>query len=279
MGGGGCARRGFPGLVLRLAAIGAARGGGGVSHLRERVRKLEKERKAVLKVLGAATRIADYSMVVDRTGGAEAVLSEAVSRIRALLPLRAVAFFLFSESGSEIVCAFADPPEAMAFLEREKECLIENRTFTWLVERRKPLIVAAEDGETLLLLSAVSAANRTMGVFMGALEAVPEEALDMSLAFFSGVLNSTASVLQNLELYRMVRNLNEELRRKIDSLERSEAALSEYRDQLEMRVAERTEDLARANRVLLQEIGERKRAEEPGETPRLRGGGGEPGEG
>ncbi len=240
----------------------ASPGWGRVSHLRERVRKLEKERKAVLKVLGAATRIADYSMVVDRAGGAEAVLSEAVSRIRALLPLRAVAFFLFAESGSEIVCAFADSPEAMAFLEREKECLIENRTFTWLVERRKPLIVAAEDGETLLLLSAASAANRTMGVFMGVLEAVPEEALDMSLAFFSGVLNSTASVLQNLELYRMVRNLNEELRRKIDSLERSEAALSEYRDQLEMRVAERTEDLARANRVLLQEIAERKRAEE-----------------
>ncbi|NCC98074.1 MAG: HD domain-containing protein, partial [Synergistales bacterium] len=61
------------------------------------------------------------------------------------------------------------------------------------------------------------------------------------------VLNSAASVLQYLELFSMVKGLNDSLERKVDQLTKSERELTVYKDKLERLVDLRTAELGEAN--------------------------------
>jgi putative nucleotidyltransferase with HDIG domain len=86
-----------------------------------------------------------------------------------------------------------------------------------------------------------------MGMFLGIMNSDRGALLDSHLYFVTVVLNSAASVLQYLELFSMVRGLNEDLELKVEELTKSERELTLYKEDLERLVQLRTSELADAN--------------------------------
>lgn len=212
-----------------------------LAFLEERVQVLTEGQAAAVRVLEAAVNMSNYSMTVEEGTDAAAVLAEAGRKIRSFLSFRSLAFYLFSPDGLEFFPAYCDPPEAQEYFEREKDPLIEDRTFAWAIDRNKAVMVSSSDQKDTLLLHALIGSGRTVGLFFGQLMEEPRDVLDVTFAFLTVILNSTASLLQNLELYVMVQELNRDLAHKVE---------------------ERTQELARANEGLRRENAERRRAEE-----------------
>ena len=212
-----------------------------IAFLEERVRVLTEGQAAAVRVLEAAVNMSNYSMTVEEGMDAAMVLAEAGRKIRSFLSFRAMAFYLFSPDWLEFSPVYCDPPEALSYFEREKEPLIEDRTFAWAIDRNRAVTVSSVDHKDTLLLHALIGSGRTVGLFFGQLEEEPRDVLDVTFAFLTVILNSTASLLQNLELYLLVQELNRDLAHKVE---------------------DRTRELAQANEDLRLENAERRRAEE-----------------
>ena len=207
-----------------------------IDRLRERVKILTGEREAAKRILEAAVDSLVFPVVVDETFSSEILLSQAAQKLRSFIKLDALVFYLFSADGLDFFPAFCDPPERLSFFEEEMTPLVDDGTFAWAVDRNKPVIITArprkmsaapETKERQILLHSIMSSNRSIGMFMGLLGEDETGILDISFAFFTVLLGSMASILQNAELYTMIQGLNNELQGKIERLEESERNLAE----------------------------------------------------
>ena len=207
-----------------------------IDRLRERVRVLTGEREAAKRILEAAVDSLVFPVVVDETFSSDVLLVQAAQKLRSFIKLDALVFYLFSADGLDFFPAFCDPPEKISFFEDEMVPLVDDGTFAWAVDRNKPVIITARPGkvstdteakERQLLLHSIISSNRSIGMFMGLLGEDETAILDVSFAFFTVLLGSMASILQNAELYTMIQGLNNELQGKIERLEESERNLAE----------------------------------------------------
>jgi signal transduction histidine kinase/HPt (histidine-containing phosphotransfer) domain-containing protein/ActR/RegA family two-component response regulator len=218
-----------------------------VGKLQERVELLTREREAAKRVLESAVNSLGFSVVVDESFSSRALLPQVAQKLRSFIQLESMVFLLFSSDGLDFTPAYCDPPESLPFFESEMLPLVEDGTFAWAVDRNKPVVVTARtadgassgvNGERRILLHSITTQNRTVGMFMGVLGEDDAVILDISFAFFTVLLGSVAGILQNAELYSMIRELNSELRSKIGRLEESERNLAD---------AMRTRDVFLAN--------------------------------
>ncbi len=207
-----------------------------IERLRERVRVLTGEREAAKRILEAAVDSLVFPVVVDETFSSDVLLVQAAQKLRSFIKLDALVFYLFSADGLDFFPAFCDPPEKISFFEEEMVPLVDDGTFAWAIDRNKPVIITARPGkvsadtdakERQLLLHSIISSNRSIGMFMGLLGEDETAILDVSFAFFTVLLGSMASILQNAELYTMIQGLNNELQGKIERLEESERNLAE----------------------------------------------------
>ena len=198
-----------------------------LENLKERNATLLKERETAKRLLDSAVDSLGFSVAVDENFSHRVLFEECARKVRAFITLDSLAFLLFSSDGLDYSLDYCDPPDERPFFEHEMLPLVEDRTFAWAVDRNRPVIVTSSDGGGQILLHSMTTQNRTIGMFMGYLSGNEEDVLDLSFAFLTVVLSSAASLLQNAELYGVIRSLNSELSKKIDSLQKSERSLAE----------------------------------------------------
>ncbi len=198
-----------------------------LQSLRDRIAVLEEERRSVAQILEAALSSVTFGIAVDDSFTEEELLRQAAQRLRSFVRFRTTAFYLVSGDGLDFDCRYCDPSDALPWVEREKDILVEDGTIAWCIDRNRPVTVTASDGATPILLHAIISQNRSMGLFLGAPDEDEREILDVSFAFLTVILGATAGLLQNAELYRTIRRLNEELEGKVLRLEESERALED----------------------------------------------------
>ncbi len=203
-----------------------------LEQLRERVRILNREREAAKRILESAVDSLSFSVIVDDSFSSEVLLAKAAQKLRSFIRLDALVFFLFSPDGLDCFPVFCDPPELLSFFEQEMTPLVDDGTFAWAVDRNKPVVITARpsevaDTERRILLHSIMTSNRSIGMFMGLLGEDETAVLDVSFAFFTVLLSSMASILQNAELYATIQGLNRELQGKIERLEESERNLAD----------------------------------------------------
>ncbi len=196
-------------------------------RLRERVDALEGERRAVAQVLEAALSSVTFNVALDDSFSEEELLRQTAHRLRSFVRFRMMAFSLISGDSLEFSCRHCDPPDSLEWMEREKDILVEDGTVAWCIDRNRPVTVTASDGTTPLLLHAIIAQNRSMGLFLGIPDEDARDILDVSFAFLTVILGAAAGILQNAELYRTISRLNAELEGKVRRLEESERALAD----------------------------------------------------
>lgn len=194
--------------------------------LNKRIAVLTREREAAKGILDSAVEALGFSVAVDDEYSERALLEECAKKIRTFVRFESLAFFLFSSDGLDYFPSFTDPSSELPFFEKERDLLVEDRTFAWIIDRNRPVIVTASDGKSKILLHSIITQNRTMGIFMGLLGEDESGILDLSFAFLTVLFSSLAGILQNAELYSLVQNLNSELSRKVRGLEESERNLA-----------------------------------------------------
>lgn len=198
-----------------------------VELLKERFSILSRERETAKRILESAVDSLGFSVIVNEEYFPEALLEEGARKIRTFITFDALVFFVFSPDGLGFSLSYCDPEEKLPFFEKEMIPLVEDRTFAWVIDRNRPVIITASDGKRQILLHSMTTQNRTMGMFMGLLGEDETAILDLSFAFLTVSLSSMAGILQNAELYSMIRGLNGELSKKIEHLEESERNLAE----------------------------------------------------
>ena len=208
-----------------------------LAELEERLRRLEQERDAVNRVLDAAVGALNFSPGARGNGDPqapgspeeerEALLRETAQKIRSLVPLRALVFYLLSEDGLDFQVLLADPEEERGAFEAELEPLVEDGTLAWALNHPHPVFVTTADGSRPLLLHGLSTPNRTLGLLLGVPACDPQTLPDIALAFLRVVLNASAGVLQDMERVHLVQDLNVRLQDQVCRLEETRLALEE----------------------------------------------------
>ena len=232
-----------------------------IRFLEERLAQVTREKMEAITALEMALDLHRYLPTLDEGTSAESLLEEASPRIRAVLPFRAFAFYLVGEGFPSFDRIYCDPVSWATFIEREKTLLVEDGSFAWAIDRRKVVLATSSGRGERILLHVLATPNRGLGMFLGVLDP-KAEIPDVSLIFLSVVLNSVASLAQNLQLFRLVQGLNGELMGRLFALERTGRDLQSERRRLEGQAREAQEDLQDANRSLLREMAERRRVEE-----------------
>jgi diguanylate cyclase (GGDEF)-like protein/PAS domain S-box-containing protein len=231
-----------------------------IHHLEEQVLYLLEEKRAALSALEMAATLGNFETSLNQLDDPTVILHETATRVRTLVRLKAVSFFLVDEDDSRFYQAYSDPASRSAAFEREVDALIEDKTFAWSLGRNKAVMVTSLAGEQLML-HALSTSSRTRGIFLGVLDQDKSEILDTSLMLLTVILLSSAHALESFELYRRNRETARELEQNLVRLRASEAELKRYQETLEEQVRDRTAALAESNEQLTCEIRERKASE------------------
>ncbi len=229
--------------------------------LQDRLSLLEEERFAVANALDIALKINDVQGDTAVETTVESILSLCYERTGKLIRLRGGAFYIFREEDAVFHPAFISSSSVRREIEKEFSLLIDDGTIAWVIQTERPVAIRLSTGKEAFL-HALATPGRTMGVFMGLLKESKEDILDISYALLSIYFSQVAGVLQNRELLHMARKENKNLSSTVTVLRESEEKLVSLNHTLEEAVKERTRELEKINKRLLEEIAERRRKED-----------------
>ena len=195
------------------------------AQLELRLSELIRERERARRVLDDAVDALSITSSLRESDDIPIFLEQAGSRIRSLVQVEGLAFFLISEDGLDFYCAWEDPVGISSDLSMERDLLVNDGTIAWTLGRNRPVMVTSSSDAPLFLHS-LRSQDDPIGVMMALLGEPPDGVMDISLAFITVILSSTAGMIKNARLYRVINDLNGELRAKVNRLEESERELA-----------------------------------------------------
>ncbi len=196
-----------------------------------RIEYLEENRRLIQNALEMALSLGDFQKNINKGYGPTNILKEAEKRIRYLIPFEANALYLVDEDKSDFIISLCQPENKKQFVEDQVDYMIDRGFFAWAIRERRGVTISSRDYSRQFVLHVIATYSRIRGMFVGLLPAQSNLIPDKSLTLLSIILQNTANALESLEFYRLLRNQNNILERKI---------------------AERTQALARSERQLQQ---------------------------
>jgi PAS domain S-box-containing protein len=206
-----------------------------------RANYLEEINRFTIDALEMAASLGDFQSSLHKRQEPSAIIKEAESRAKRLIPFHTAAFYLVNELNADFFLADCEPESEKGFLQKEIDFLIENGTFAWALRENRAVWVSSRDFRQQIVLHVAATQARIRGMFVGVLDPKEKNIPAVSLSLLSIILLNSANALENFELYRMVQ---------------------ESRNELENRVQKRTLELAEINQKLQQEIGEHRQSVE-----------------
>ncbi len=182
-----------------------------IQTLKERVEYLENINRLTMDALDLAGSLGDFQKNIRNLEDRSSILEETRARVLKLLPLRATAFFLIDESSSEFYLAKCTPDHFSDQVQKEVDQTIENGTFAWALREKRPVILSTKDYKGRLILHLMTTASRSRGMFVGILSGDIKDIPHVSLSLLSIVMLNSANALESLELYGMIRKINDNL--------------------------------------------------------------------
>ncbi len=231
-----------------------------LEKLQTRILSMEEERIAVTNALDIALRINDLPPDTAADSSLESVLAVCYERTEKLIRFKGGGFYLFNEADSSFYAAYTSTPAIEEQIDADLPILIDDGTLAWVIQTERPVTVKLSSGEDAFLHT-LATPGRTMGIFIGILRDRKENILDISYALLSIYFSQIAGVLQNRELFRLVRKENTTLSSTVTMLKETEGKLVSLNRNLEKTVDNRTQELEKINARLMGEITDRKRKE------------------
>ena len=223
-----------------------------IAHLEERLRELEqRDRKSRLDQ-EAATMLGPLNVSVSRLRDPSRILADTARRLRRLLPLGAVAFYLVEEDTQDFTCAWANPPKSRSIVEDAVNYFIDNGFFAWAIRESSPLFLDTPDKRRFMLHS-LSTPTRTRGMVAAELTQAPTELLETTFSLVSNLLLHTANALESFELYRWIGRIRREVLDRAEELAVSEETLGDDRFDLQASTIAALESTVRQYKGTLKE--------------------------
>ncbi|MBW2673329.1 MAG: response regulator [Deltaproteobacteria bacterium] len=184
------------------------------SYLEERVQYLENINRFTLDALETAASIGDFQPSISKMQDISVILDETKTRIRTLIPLKDMAFYLVDEDNNEFVTSTGEPSEYQSYIEKEVGFFIDDGIFAWTLREKRPVIVSSKQHERRFVLHVMTTSSRIRGMFVGLLEEGDDGIPDVSLSMLSIILLNSSNALESHELYNMIRGINENIQKK-----------------------------------------------------------------
>jgi signal transduction histidine kinase/ActR/RegA family two-component response regulator len=186
-----------------------------------RIEYLEENRRLIQNALEMALSLGDFQKNINTGYGPETILEEAEKRIRYLIPFEANAFYLVDEEKSDFDLSVCEPSQHRKFMEDQVGYMIDGGFFAWAIREKRGVTISSHDHSKQLLLHVIATYSRIRGMFVGLLPDKKDAIPDKSFTLLSIILLNTANALESLEFYRMLRDQNAILEKKIEERTRA----------------------------------------------------------
>ena len=183
-------------------------------YLEERIQYLEEINRFVLDALEMAASLGDFQTSINKLQEPSVILHETRSRIQRLIQFQALAFFFVDETDNDFFLASCEPEDYSSYVKNEVDFLIDNGTFAWILREKRSVIVSSKNHKRQIVLHVMATSSRVRGIFIGLLEKGKTNISDMSLSLLSIILLNSSNALESFELYKMIREINENLEKK-----------------------------------------------------------------
>ncbi|MBI4804876.1 MAG: EAL domain-containing protein [Desulfovibrio sp.] len=191
--------------------------------IKSRVQHLEWLAKNTFEALQVAASMNNLNASVSTFKSPVTILQAATTRLKELITFDSYAFFL-ADKDSDLPLALCEPAENAGFFKGELDRLIDDGTIPDVLNNKGPLFKVKPKRNGSYLLHSVATTSRIRGLYIGDVGNRRKHIQDISLFSLTIVLNATASLLESYELYKMLRQANTKLKKKITNL-RKEVAL------------------------------------------------------
>ncbi len=183
-------------------------------YLEKRVQYLEDVNRFTLDALEMAASLGDFQPSISKMQDFSIILDETMSRIRSLMRLEAMAFYLVDENNNEFVISKIEPRHCESYIEKEVGFFIDEGIFAWALREKRPVIVSTKQHKRQFIFHVMTTSSRVRGMFVGLLEEGDSNIPDMSLSILSIILLNSSNALENYKLYNMIREINNNLQKK-----------------------------------------------------------------
>ena len=180
-----------------------------------RIEYLEENRRLIQNALEMALSLGDFQKNINGGYGSGHVLRDAEKRLRYLIPFEANAFYLVDQEESDFILSICQPSEQQEYIKDQVGYMIEEGFFAWAIRERRGVTISSDDHSRQLILHVIATYSRIRGMFVGLLPNKKNAIPDKSLTLLSIILLNTANALESLEFYRLLRNQNSILEKKI----------------------------------------------------------------
>ncbi|MCP4630407.1 MAG: response regulator [bacterium] len=181
-----------------------------------RIEYLEQNRRLIQNALEMALSLGDFQKNINKGYGPGHILREAEKRVQYLIPFEANAFYLVDQEESDFSLSVCEPPEQNEFIENQVGYMIDEGFFAWAIRERRGVTISSHDHSRQLILHVIATNSRIRGMFVGLLPNKKNAIPDKSLTLLSIILLNTANALESLEFYRLLRNQNTFLEKRIE---------------------------------------------------------------
>jgi signal transduction histidine kinase/CheY-like chemotaxis protein len=181
-----------------------------------RIDYLEENRRLIQNALEMALSLGDFQKDINKGYGSEHILREAEKRLLYLIPFEANAFYLVEQEESDFYLSVCQPSDKQQYIESQVSYMIEEGFFAWAIRERRGVTISSHDHSRQLILHVIATYSRIRGMFVGLLPNQKNVIPDKSLTLLSIILLNTANALESLEFYRLLRNQNAILEKKIE---------------------------------------------------------------
>ena len=200
-----------------------------------RIEYLEENRRLIQNALEMALSLGDFQKNINKGYESEHILQEAQKRLCYLIPFEANAFYLVDQEESDFMLSVCEPSGQQEFIENQVSYMIDEGFFAWAIRERRGVTISSHDHSKQLILHVIATYSRIRGMFVGLLPNKKNAIPDKSLTLLSIILLNTANALESLEFYRLLRDQNTILEKKVDERTR-ELAQSERQLQQVMKL-------------------------------------------
>lgn len=188
--------------------------GNNTQYLEKRVQYLENVNRFALDALEMAASLGDFQPSISKLQDVSVILDETASRIRSLLQLGAMAFYLVDENSNEFVMSKIEPKHCESYIEKEIGIFIDEGIFAWALREKRPVIVSTQQHSRQFIFHVMTTSSRIRGMFVGLLKKGDSNIKDMTLSLLSIILLNSSNALENYKLHNTIREITNNLQKK-----------------------------------------------------------------
>jgi len=145
----------------------------------------------------------------------EGLLSETRAQITRLFNFDAIAFALVDKETNDFVLSECAPDTMRDALLKEMNRRIDDGHFALALRQTRPVVLPTEKSGELLLLCSLATRNRVRGMFLGFFSSGTAEISEAAFNLLVMILAGTANAMEAIVLYRLVKEQNVNLERRV----------------------------------------------------------------